>query len=222
MDEVDGMHYNPNVPVDPNYMCLFTRDWLHEPVEWNGHLYSNAALRVFLDEKRSSSSRWIGDPLTRELVISSTEPTPRPELVAEVAAAYERSLEQYEQAQLTNGAPSALFPSQENNPAAAAAPSAATLVADPGQGHRGRHDPDRRTPIGTNFSNTLDGMHAMYQVLLQAKRDGWQNSLGHGKRKKWIRDNIDGMKRKSTLIRSESDIVYLYESMLRTAYASSN
>ena len=36
MNAVDVMDYNPNVPVDPEYRCHFTLDWVHEPVEWNG------------------------------------------------------------------------------------------------------------------------------------------------------------------------------------------
>lgn len=63
MNAVNIMGYNPNVPVDPEYRCNFTHDWVHEPAEWNvhdwvrepadwnGRLYSGAALRVFLNEK---------------------------------------------------------------------------------------------------------------------------------------------------------------------------
>jgi hypothetical protein len=170
MNAVDVMGYNPNVPVDPEYRCNLTLDWVYEPADWNGRLYSGAALRVYLNEKRSSSSvlrsGLVEDPFTRELVSSSMEPTPRPDLVTGIALAYSRALEQYNCVAGTT-----------------------TLVADPG---RGRGDPDRRTAIGTNFSNSLEGMHALHEMLVQAKRDGWQNSLGHGKRKKWIRDSIDG------------------------------
>ena len=54
MNAVDVMDYNPNVPVDPECRCHFTHDWVHQPVEWNGRLYSGAALRLFLNEQRSS------------------------------------------------------------------------------------------------------------------------------------------------------------------------
>jgi uncharacterized Ntn-hydrolase superfamily protein len=88
MNVVDVMGYNPNVPIDPEYRCNFTYDWVHEPVDWNERLlYSGAALRVFLNEKQSSS-RWVEDPFTQELVSSSMEPMPRPDLVTAIAAAY--------------------------------------------------------------------------------------------------------------------------------------
>jgi hypothetical protein len=201
MNAVDAMNYNPSVPVDPDYRCHFTHDWVYEPVEWNGRLYSGASLHVFLEEKRSRT-RWIEDPFTRERVSSSTEPTPRPELVARIAVSYQRALEQYEQANLNDNLTtplSALVPADSNNPITAAPPPpaaaaaaalvalAGVLAAPPGQGRTGRGGGglvDRRPPIGFNFSNTLEGIHGLKQILLQAKSDGFQNSLAHGKRKK--------------------------------------
>jgi hypothetical protein len=129
-------------------------------------------------------------------------------LLARIAVSYQRALEQYEQASLNDNLAtplSALVPADSNNPITAAAPPpaaaaalvapAGVLAAPPGQGHTGRGGGglvDRRPPIGFNFSNTLEGMHGLKQILLQAKSDGFQNSLAHGKRKKWILDNIDG------------------------------
>ena len=63
--------------------CHFTHDWVHEPNEWNGRIYSGAALRIFLDEGRRKNMHWIEDPLTRELVEVTLEPTPMPELVSD-------------------------------------------------------------------------------------------------------------------------------------------
>jgi hypothetical protein len=78
-------------------------------------------------------------------------------------------------------------------PAAVPTP-AAVLGAPRSSGCRGRgggDGVDTRLPIGFNFSDTSGGSNALKQILLQASTDGFENSLAHGKRKKWIADNID-------------------------------
>jgi hypothetical protein len=71
------------------------------------------------------------------------EVTPRHDLVAAIAVAWysSQALEQYNH-------------NHQNNPTAVAA----TPVADP---LLGCGDPDGRTAIGTNFSSSLEGMHAL-------------------------------------------------------------
>jgi hypothetical protein len=54
MNAVDAMNYNPSIPADPDYRCHFTHDWVYDPVEWNGRLYSGASLHVFLEEKEAA------------------------------------------------------------------------------------------------------------------------------------------------------------------------